>query len=211
MQLILAVDVSGSIDAEEFAYQTNGMAQAFENESLTTVIEALDGGVLVTMTHWSGVSRQRQMIGWHHVTDAAGAAGFAAAVRGAGRAWRNFSTAIGEAVAHAHAVGFDAPVSCARKVIDISGDGVSNEGRPPYPASAAAAAEGYTVNALVIRGAIPDPVEHYATEVIAGPGAFVEIAEGYEDYPRAILRKLLREIDDRLLVSATERAATPSR
>lgn len=200
----MAVDVSGSIDAEEFAFQTHGMADAFEDDTLIRVIETLEGGILITMTHWSGVSRQRQMVGWHRVTDAESAAGFANAVRGAGRAWRNFSTAIGEAVSHAHALGFDAPVACARRVIDVSGDGVSNEGRAPGPASAAAAADGYTINALVIRGAIPDPAEQYAAEVIAGPNAFIEIAEGYEDYPRAILRKLLREIDTPLFVSSAE-------
>ncbi|MEL7347413.1 MAG: DUF1194 domain-containing protein [Pseudomonadota bacterium] len=209
VELILAHDVSGSVDANEMDLQTGGLAEAFEDESLVGVIEALEGGILVTMTQWSGASRQRQMIGWHHVTDAESAAGFASAVRSAGRAWRNFSTAIGEAIAHAHAVGFDAPMACARRVIDVSGDGVSNEGRPPAPVSASIVAAGYTINALVIRGAVPDPVTQYAEEVIGGPDAFVEVAEGFKDYPRAILRKLLREIDAPLLVSGTALEGRP--
>ncbi len=202
LELVLAVDVSGSIDAREFDLQANGLADAFEHPSMVAVVGQLEGGMLVTMTQWSGSTRQRQMIGWRRVSDAASMAAFAGEVRRAGRAWRNFSTAVGEALAHAAAVSADAPAACGRRVIDVSGDGVSNEGREPAPISRSLAAEGYTVNGVVIRGADPDPVAHYRAQVIAGPGAFVEIAESYDDYPEAILRKLLREIDQPLIVSA---------
>jgi Ca-activated chloride channel family protein len=201
LELILAVDVSGSIDAEEFDLQTGGLAAAFEHDSLVSAVSELEGGMIVTMTQWSGISRQRQMTGWHHAHDRASLAALAASIRSAGRAWRNFSTAVGEALEHARAVSADAPMPCARRVIDVSGDGMSNEGRPPAADSAELAAAGFTVNALVIRGADPDPVPHFRDEVIAGPGAFVEIADGFDDYPRAILRKLLREIDQPLIVS----------
>jgi len=129
---------------------------------------------------------------------------FAAEVRSAGRAWRNFSTAIGEALAHAARVSATAPVRCGRRVIDVSGDGVSNEGGPPAPVAAALAAQGYTINGLVIRGADPDPLPHYRTEVVAGPGAFVEVAQTFDDYPAAILRKLLREIDQPMILSGAD-------
>jgi hypothetical protein len=89
-------------------------------------------------------------------------------------------------------------------VIDVSGDGVSNEGRAPSTVSGVLAAEGYTINGLVIRGADPDPVAHFRAQVIAGPGAFVEVAADFADYPRAILRKLLREIDQPLILSGAE-------
>jgi len=201
LELILAVDVSGSIDSNEFNLQANGLAEAFENPSLAVAISALDGGMLVTLTHWSGSTRHRQMTRWHHVVDATTMAAFAAEIRAAGRAWRNFSTAIGEAMVHAAEVSATAPMRCKRRVIDVSGDGVSNEGRAPRGVANALAAQGYTVNGLVIRGADPDPVAHYRTEVITGPGAFVEVAEGFQDYPRAILRKLLREIDQPLILS----------
>lgn len=201
LQLILAVDVSGSVDENEFAIQMGGLADAFASESVGAAIAAVEGGVLATLTQWSGVSRQSQMIGWHRLTDATSAQEFAAAIRTTGRAWRNFSTAIGEAVAHAHAIGGEAPDACGRRVIDISGDGTSNEGRAPEAASHSAASAGYTINALVIRGADPDPLEEYMTRVIAGPGAFVEVAEGFDDYPEAILRKLLREIEQPMIVS----------
>lgn len=201
LELVLAVDVSGSIDSREFELQAHGLADAFEHPSMVAVVAQLEGGMLVTLTQWSGSTRQRQMLGWRHVTDAASMAAFAAEVRGTGRAWRNFSTAVGEALAHAAAVSADAPIACRRRVIDVSGDGVSNEGREPAAISRALAGQGYTINGVVIRGADPDPVAHYRAQVIAGPGAFVEIAESFEDYPEAILRKLLREIDQPLIVS----------
>ena len=204
LELILAVDVSGSIDTREFRLQMEGLAAAFESPKLVAAVAALPGGALVTLTHWSGSARQRQMTEWHRVTDAVSMAGFAAETRAAGRAWRNFSTAIGDALVHAAQVSANVPVPCKRRVIDVSGDGVSNEGAAPRAIADALAAQGYTVNGLVIRGADPDPVAHYRSEVIAGPGAFVEIADGFEDYPRAILRKLLRELDQPLIVSQAE-------
>jgi hypothetical protein len=204
LELILAVDVSGSIDSREYDLQANGLADAFENPSLIAAIGELEGGVLVIMTHWSGSSRHRQMTGWHRLTDAASMATFAAEARAAGRAWRNFSTAIGEALVHAAKVSAGVPETCKRRVIDVSGDGVSNEGKAPSMISSVLAAEGYTINGLVIRGADPDPVAHFRAQVIAGPGAFVEVADDFTDYPRAILRKLLREIDQPLILSETD-------
>ena len=204
LELILAVDVSGSIDSREFDLQTNGLADAFENPSLIAAIGELEGGVLVTMTHWSGSTRHRQMTGWHRLSDGASMAAFAAEARAAARAWRNYSTAIGEALVHAAEVSASAPETCQRRVIDVSGDGVSNEGRAPSTVSGALAAQGYTINGLVIRGADPDPVAHFRAQVLAGPGAFVETAANFTDYPRAILRKLLREIDQPMILSDAE-------
>jgi Ca-activated chloride channel family protein len=203
LELILAVDVSGSIDSSEFELQANGLADAFENPSLIAAIGEIEGGLLVTMTHWSGSTRHRQVTGWHRVTDAGSMAAFAAEARTAERAWRNFSTAIGEALIHAADVSATAPETCKRRVIDVSGDGVSNEGRTPSTVSGSLAAQGYTINGLVIRGADPDPVAHFRAQVVAGPGAFVEVAADFADYPRAILRKLLREIDQPLILSGT--------
>ena len=127
LELILAVDVSGSIDGEEWRLQSGGLASAFEDPSVAEAIERMEGGLLVTYTQWSGTSRQKQVVPWYHVTDAPSAQAFADQVRAAVRVWRNFSTAVGDALAHAHAVSATAPQRCRRRVIDMSGDGVSNE------------------------------------------------------------------------------------
>jgi len=139
------------------------------------------------------------MTAWHRLTDAGSMAAFAAETRAVERAWRNFSTAIGEALIHAAEVNASVPATCRRRVIDVSGDGISNEGAAPSEISRLLAGQGYSINGLVIRGAEPDPVAHYRAEVIAGPGAFVEVANGFADYPRAILHKLLREIDQPMI------------
>lgn len=201
LELILAVDVSGSIDDREFALQMEGMASAFEDPALVEAVEVQEGGVLVTLTQWSGASRQRQVTGWHLLDGATSMATFARAIRRSGRDWRNYSTAIGEALRHALRIGETAPQSCGRRVVDVSGDGVNNEGRAPRAMADALAAIGYTVNGLVIRGDTPDPVKHYEVNVLAGPRAFLEIAANFDDYPEAIRRKLLREVEERALVS----------
>ncbi|MFK7945134.1 MAG: DUF1194 domain-containing protein [Paracoccaceae bacterium] len=201
LELILAVDVSGSINVDEFALQTEGTAAAFEDPQVAEAIINQKGGVWATYTQWSGASRQRQVTGWHHLTDPSSMAEFANAIRRGGRNWRNYSTAIGEALFHAMRVGESAPDRCKRRVIDVSGDGVSNEGRAPRTMSTTLAGLGYTVNALVIRGDSPDPVKYYRDNVLAGPGAFMEIAKDFEDYPRAIRKKLLREVDSQALLS----------
>lgn len=205
LELILATDVSGSIDQTEYTLQAGGMAQAFGDERLIEAVERLDGGMLVTHTQWSGASRQRQVTGWRHLTERGNILAYAEELRGTRRVWRNFSTAIGEALLHAERISATAPMTCRRRVIDVSGDGVSNEGRPPVIEAERLAGLGYVINGLVIRGAEPDPVAHFETEVIAGPGSFVEVATGFEDYPEAILRKLLREIDPPLAVSDARR------
>jgi hypothetical protein len=201
LELILAVDVSGSIDDREFALQMEGMASAFEDPALIEAVQVQEGGVLVTLTQWSGASRQRQVTGWHLLDGPAPMASFARAIRESGRDWRNYSTAIGEALHHALRVGRTVPNLCRRRVVDVSGDGVNNEGRAPRAVADALAAMGYTVNGVVIRGDTPDPVKHYEMNVLAGPRAFLEIAASFDDYPEAIRRKLLREVEERALVS----------
>lgn len=202
LALILALDVSGSVDPGEWRLQTEGLAQAFRSPELGKVILALDGALHVSVTQWTGTGRQRQALEWAALRDPADIAAFAGMMQGMARSWRHFSTAIGEAIQHAVAVGRAAPPDCRRKVIDVSGDGVSNEGVAPRIARQAAMAEGWVINGLAIQGAEESPAEHYRREVIAGPGAFVEVAADFDDYPRAILRKLLREIHSNALVAS---------
>ncbi|MEM8840952.1 MAG: DUF1194 domain-containing protein [Pseudomonadota bacterium] len=201
LELILATDVSGSIDQQEYRLQADGLAMAFRDARLINAIGEMEGGVIVTHIHWSGASRQGQVTPWRHLTDAASIQAYSAELAGAGRLWRNFSTAIGEALRYARTLSASAPLDCRRRVVDVSGDGISNEGGMPRPAADLLGAVGFVIKAVVLRGADPDPVDHYRDEVITGPGAFVEVATDFEDYPAAILRKLLREIDPPMLTS----------
>ncbi len=191
LALVLAVDVSGSVDPGEYALQRDGLAAALRDG---LVAEALvRARAEVAVLQWTGSSRQRLTIPWTSIHSDADVTALAARVESDLRIWRNFSTAIGEALGFALPL-FQMRPDCRRKVIDVSGDGISNEGVPPREVHAALAAAGVTVNGLVIAGAQEDVTGHYYENVIRGPGAFVLTADGFADYPDRIRQKLLREV-----------------
>lgn len=194
LELVLAMDVSRSIVNAEYDLQMNGLAAAFRNPQVMAAVSWVPGGVMATVTQWSGPESQAQTVPWTHLTDAASMSSFAGAVERQARAFFAAYTAVGEALVHANSLGATNPMRCARRVIDISGDGASNRGQPPRPVAEALAANGVTVNGLAIRGAWPDPAEFYQRNVVRGDGAFLEIAESFQDYADAIRRKLLREL-----------------
>jgi Ca-activated chloride channel family protein len=190
LALVLAVDVSGSVDTEEYRIQMDGLAAALRDG---TVIDALvDAQAMLTLIQWTGSSRQRQTVPWMQMATAQDVAAFAAKVAADKRIWRNYSTAIGEAILVAeHA--FDQVGPCRRKVIDVSGDGISNEGIAPAARRAALSKKGIVVNALAIETDEDDLTGWFYENLIWGEGAFVMTADGFEDYPEQIRRKLQRE------------------
>ncbi len=199
LELLLAMDVSRSVVNSEYELQMNGLAQAFRDPEVGEAITWVTGGVMATVTQWSGMDAQTQPVPWTHLTDAAGATAFAAAIDRQSRAFHASYTAVGEALFHANGLSATNPRRCARRVIDVSGDGVSNRGRPTRQMAEALAANGVTINGLVIKGAWPDPVEFYLKNVVRGDGAFLETTENFADYAAAIKRKLLRELTPQLV------------
>lgn len=190
LALVLAVDISGSVDPKEFRIQMDGLAEAFRDG---IVAEALvDQQAMVTLLQWTGSSRQRQTIPWTQMTSFAAVDAFADALAQDGRIWRNFSTAIGEALEVSRDLLAEVP-DCTRHVVDVSGDGRSNEGVTPGEMRAEMKAAGITVNALAIETDDTDLTAYFFENLIRGERAFVETANGFEDYPAAILRKLQRE------------------
>ena len=194
LELVLAMDVSRSVVEAEYDLQMNGLALAFRDPEIGEAITWTPGGVMATVTQWSGMDAQAQPVPWTYLTDAASARAFAAAIERQDRVFFASYTAIGEALFHANLLSATNPRRCARRVIDISGDGASNRGRQARPMAEALAANGVTVNGLVIKGAWPDPVEYYLRNVVRGDGAFLETTENFADYAAAIKRKLLREL-----------------
>ncbi len=190
--LVLAIDVSGSVDASEYRLQMDGLAAALRDPGVGEALEA--AGALLAVTHWSGASRQQVVAGWTEADGPAAIAALAHAVETAPRADRHFSTAIGEALRHAAALLDAAPLRCRRRVIDVSGDGRNNEGRPPGPVRDALVRREIQINGLAIEIENEGVAAHYRDEVIGGGAAFVMTAKDFEDYPRAIRRKLLREL-----------------
>ena len=190
LALVLAVDVSGSVDTKEFDIQMQGLAAALTDG---IVIDALiEQEAQLTVLQWTGSSRQRQTVLWHQMTTAQDVAVFAQKVAQDARVWRNYSTAIGEALTASQALLAEVP-TCIRKVIDVSGDGVSNEGLEPNMLRGSLSEMGVTVNALAIETDETDLTAWFFENLIHGEGAFVMTADGFEDYPEQIKRKLQRE------------------
>ncbi|MEL6476255.1 MAG: DUF1194 domain-containing protein [Pseudomonadota bacterium] len=198
LELVLAMDVSRSIIITEYALQMGGMARAFRDPAVVAAIEGTEGGIMVTLTQWSGPASQDQSIPWTRLTTEADAHAFAHEITQQERPFFAPYTAVGEALYHAAEVSAANPVACRRRVIDVSGDGTSNRGRPARAAADMLEAEGYTINGLAIVDGKKDLAGFYRRNVARGPASFVEIADGFEDYARAIRTKLLREMSPQL-------------
>ncbi len=188
---MLAVDVSGSVDESEYRIQMQGLADGLRDGAVSEALVVGEAALLVLQ--WTGTSRQRVMVPWQRLSDFDAIEALAARIETTPRVWRNFSTAIGEALEVGAAQFADVP-DCKRRVIDISGDGSSNEGPEPRAVHGLLTEEGIVVNALVIEGAEPRMTEYFWENVIHGTGAFVITANDYDEYPARMRRKLLREV-----------------
>lgn len=198
--LVLAMDASGSIDADEFRLQREGLAESVTHPAVLAAIASQPRqAIAVAMVEWGSPGGAATVVDWMAVRDAASAAALAAAIRDAPRSRQSYN-AIGDAIAHATALIAAAPFRAEEKVIDVAGDGPDMRSILPAPeARDRAVAAGITVNGLAIEVA---PVTRrgealratYEREVIGGPGAFVIAAETRQDFARAMRAKLIREI-----------------
>lgn len=191
--LVLALDASSSVDAVEYELQLKGLASALLSPEVTERIETI-GGINLIAFEWSGRYNQTIIAGWETLRSAGDVQAFALTLARHQRTRSDFPTAIGYALGYAAGLFRQMPQPCRRQVIDISGDGVHNEGFGPQIAYRNFPFSGTTVNGLVIKGADPDPEAYYREEVRYGPGAFVVVAKDFSDYERAIKDKLLAEI-----------------
>lgn len=193
--LALTVDISGSVDREEYALQMNGLAGALRD---TTVADALvERKAALMLVQWTGTSRQFVSIDWQRMQTLEDVEAIAKRVEETPREWRNFSTAIGDALTFTSAK-FSAVKDCKRKVIDVSGDGYSNEGVEPLAIRHHLERDGFTVNGLAIEGSSDNLTAYYRDQVIVGSGAFVMTANTFDEYPRRIKQKLFKEVTNQL-------------
>jgi len=200
LALVLAVDVSASVDFDEFGLMAGGYAAAFRDaDVIARATAGAAGAIAAALLYWAGPGARDLAVPWARIEDAASAEDFAAAIEAAPRILPAGATALGEALVAAAALAVRCPFPTQRRVIDVSGDGPANAGIPAAAGRDAAAALGLTVNALAIAQDEPDLAEYYAAEVITGPGAFVLGAATYEDFGAAIRRKLLRELGGALI------------
>lgn len=191
--LLLAIDISGSIDAGEYALQVEGLADALDDPEVAEVLER--GQVALAVVQWSGVGRQALVLPWRRMLSGAEIARFAEAARSLPRAFTASDTAVGEAIGFSLAQ-FDAVADCKRRVIDISGDGPENAGYTVGRARSAAQAAGVEINAIAIEDMGPSaPITAFYSRLVVTRGGFVMTARGLQDYPRAIRAKILRELE----------------
>ncbi len=195
LALVLAVDASGSVNATRFELQKQGYVAALRNPRVLAAIRAgAVGAIGITMTQWTGPAMQEHVVGWMRIQDAASMEAAAQAVAAAPRQLFYGGTSISGAIDHAVALLGRCPFEPTRRVIDISGDGANNRGREAADARDEAVALGITINGLPILSVEPDLDEHYRTQVIGGPGAFLIATSSYETFARAILQKMTSEI-----------------
>jgi hypothetical protein len=202
LELILAVDVSGSIDPMEAELQRQGYLRALvDPEVLRAIKSGVSGRIALTYVEWAGMGHYKTVVDWNVVDGAESAKAFAARlgaqpVESAHRT--SLSGAIDRSVPMFAANAFDG----ARRIIDISGDGANNFGRLVTEARDAAVKEGITINGLPILtntagGMYPTPPDldlFFRDCVIGGPGAFYVVAHGFDDFARAVRKKLIIEI-----------------
>jgi len=195
LELVLALDSSASVDRKEFDLQLTGLALAFRDPE---VQEAITGGafqaIAVTMIEWSSLDRQAVSIPWRLIDSAESANALADEIAASPRIVETGATSLSGAILYAVPLFSMNSYSGQRQVIDISGDGFNNSGRTMREGRAFAQAAGVTVNGLAIQNQVLDLGGYFEEYVITGPGSFVITAKDYEDYVRAIRRKLLREI-----------------
>jgi hypothetical protein len=206
LQLVLAADVSRSVDEDEFRLQREGYASAMTNPR---VIKAIQSGpyrsIAVTFIEWSGAEAQKIVADWMVIRDDETAGGFSSILLAAPRSFAGF-TSISAAIDYSMKHFANSGVESERRIIDVSGDGTNNGGRPVTDARDEAVAAGVTINGLAIINLHPNPGyfshtqppgglgEYYRTNVTGGPGSFVITIEDFGSFAEAITNKLVNEI-----------------
>jgi hypothetical protein len=197
LQLVLAVDASGSVNHYRFELQKQGYAAAFRNPRVLTAIRSgMAGAIAVTVVQWTGPDLQYQVIDWTVIQDEKSANAFAAAIEDTPRQLFSGGTSISGAIDYGTALLLKSRFRETRRVIDISGDGSNNRGRPVILARDDAVRAGITINGLPILALEPNLDRYYWDYVIGGPGSFMVTAQSYEQFGEAVLKKLITEIAD---------------
>lgn len=204
--LVLAADISRSLDEHKFRLQRQGYAAAITSPRVLKAIESgPNGRIAICFVEWSGPAAQAVLIDWTVVATRTDAEQLASRILQAPRLFMD-RTAIGHAIDFSVQQLEKAPMRSTRRVIDLSGDGTSNAGRSVLEARDAALAKGITINGLAILSEVPLPsnpwhthphgglLAWYENNIIGGQGAFAMSAEGFEAFGASIASKLIKEI-----------------
>jgi hypothetical protein len=204
--LVLAADISRSVDEQKFRLQREGYAAALVDPRVVRAMTAgPNGRIALCFIEWAGDGDQKIVVDWLPVGNMEEAQALAARIRDAPRAFMG-RTSISAAIDFSMALLARSPFQAPRRVIDVSGDGTNNSGRDVGSARDAAIAQGVTINGLVILSEVPLPTNpmhthppggltaYYENNVIGGPGAFVVEAQSFEAFGQLLISKLIKEI-----------------
>ena len=204
LALILALDVSQSVNSADYALQSQGVARAFRDKEVRAALLDYGEPVASIAFEWSGTGHQTVIADWVLLSKPNNIDRFADQIEQHGRTKNGQKTAIGSALRFASDLLAQGP-DCSNWVIDLSSDGYNSAGEPPSQVYEALDFSAITVNALVIGGKQrPLLKRHFETEVIHGPGAFVLSTQSFADYAEAFRRKLLRELRARNVVATAD-------
>src|SRR5580658_3685882 len=207
--IVLAADVSRSIDDEEFALQRRGYADAIQSQQLIDAISTgPHGAIALSYVEWAGDGEERLVADWAVIRNQTDSSAFVGAMTGAPRSYLG-RTAIGTAIDFSLALFAESAFETDRRVIDVSGDGTSNQGRLVTEARDAAVAAGAVINGLSIFNKKAAAMggylamhtnppgglaKYYRENVIGGPGAFVVQIDDFNTFGEAMMRKLVNEV-----------------
>jgi hypothetical protein len=216
--LVLAADVSRSVDAQKFQLQREGYAAAMSDPRVLNAIKSgPNSRIAVCFVEWSGIASQKLLIDWTIIDGAQAAQQFGDRLLETQRSFAD-RTSISAGIEFSVAQFARAPHQAKRRTIDVSGDGTNNSGRDIREARDAALALGITINGLVILSEHPLPwnpehtnppgglAKYYRDNVMGGPGAFVIEAKDFNSFGQAIIQKLIAEIAGREAPTQTARA-----
>jgi Ca-activated chloride channel homolog len=196
LALVLAVDGSSSVTYEEFGLMAGGIAATLREPR---IIAGLIGGParasVCSLLLWSGAGAQEVIADWTLIAGETDARAFADTIDNMPRIVPAGQTAIGEALLASLTLLSHIPDTPTRQVVNVIGDGRSNNGIPPGPIRDRMAAAGITINGLCVLNEEPDLLASYSTEVIGGPGAFAVTCQDYPAFAAAMKQKLSREIN----------------
>ena len=201
LALLLAIDVSRSIDAGDYRIQRDGLLAAFADPAIRAALFGPPDPVALAIFEWSGTSHHEVIVDWSMIRSPGDLAAVEAVIAARTLPAIRRATALGAALDFRRQLMARAP-ACTETVIDVSGDGRNNMGVPPALVYAAADWGGIRVNGLAIGQHEADILAYYRAQVIRGPGAFVQDAPLQTDFPEAFRRKLLRELSEMIVGQA---------
>jgi hypothetical protein len=210
LALVLAVDISHSVDWWEYRMQRDGLAHAIRQpEVLKAIHSGPTGRIAVTVVQWSGWTSQKVVIPWTVLSQADDTQRLSEQISRMLRVYGGKATHIGGVIRYATRLLAEAPFETGRKVIDVSGDGHDNISKQPGQRRDEAVAAGITINGLAIENDEKDLRAYYRSFVIGGPNAFVIPTARYQDFGTAMKKKLIREISVNLLSRRAVRGRAP--